>query len=217
VLYGLVAAIAALQTAWSRRLWPPRPFRPVVGVVALALPLAALAGSSVLGLAVIASVAVALAAGFTRPPRHGHPIDIAAASLACGLFAGLAAASLVLIRDVDLGAAVVLLAFVSAYEVGDYLVGSGAANVIEGPAAGMIGLLVVTFTVSLLRPSPFHHAAAVWALGAMTAVLCPLGQLAASMLLPSGGTFAPALRRLDSLLLVGPLWALLLMGKVGLG
>jgi hypothetical protein len=217
VLYGIVAAVAALQAAWARRMRPPRPFRPVSALVALGLPVAALAGTQVLGLAVLVAVGLALLAGYTGPPRRGHPIDVAAASLACGLFPGLACASLVLVRDVDLAAAIVLLVFVSAYEVGDFLVGSGAGNVVEGPAAGMIGLLVVAFTVSLLRPSTFHDAAGVWALAGMTAVLCPLGQLVASTLLPSGTAFAPALRRLDSLLLVAPLWAVLLMGKVGLG
>ena len=37
--------------------------------------------------------------------------------------------------------------------------------------------------------------------------LCPLGPVAASALMGDRATPVPALRRLDSLLLVGPLWA----------
>jgi hypothetical protein len=45
--------------------------------------------------------------------------------------------------------------------------------------------------------------------GGFAAFCCPLGQIAASAILPSADARAPALRRLDSLLLLGPAWALL--------
>jgi len=38
-------------------------------------------------------------------------------------------------------------------------------------------------------------------------VLCPAGQLAASMILPKVDSPASALRRIDSLLLLAPAWA----------
>jgi hypothetical protein len=91
-------------------------------------------------------------------------------------------------------------------------VGSGSTTVVEGPAAGCIGVLVATFAVSVVRPDLFGgDAKQVWAMGVLTALACPLGQLTASAVLPSGGAFAPALRRLDSYLVVAPVWALALL------
>ena len=45
--------------------------------------------------------------------------------------------------------------------------------------------------------------------GGFAALLCPLGQVVASALLPRADAPAPALRRLDSLLLLGPTWPFL--------
>jgi hypothetical protein len=223
-LFAAVAAVAALQTSFARRRGPVRPVRLVSGIVALGLPLVALAGSRAVGAALIVAVGLALAsprlaALGDRTPPGGRvaPVGVAAATLAAGMWVGLAGASVVLVRRASLAAAVVLLVLVAAYEVGDYLVGTGAANVVEGPAAGMIGLLVMTFTVSLLRPAPLHDVTTVWVLGVLTALACPLGQLLATSLLPSGGAHAPALRRLDSWLLAAPLWAVVVLPKVGLG
>jgi hypothetical protein len=44
------------------------------------------------------------------------------------------------------------------------------------------------------------------AFGILAAVLCPLGQLFGSVILPRADAPASALRRLDSLLLLGPAW-----------
>ncbi|MBV8305171.1 MAG: hypothetical protein JOZ04_13240, partial [Acidimicrobiia bacterium] len=44
-------------------------------------------------------------------------------------------------------------------------------------------------------------------LGLLAAVLAPLGPLAGSVLLGDRSAKAPALRRLDSLLLLAPVWA----------
>jgi hypothetical protein len=226
-LFAGLAAVAALQTGYCRRRDVIRPVRAVSALIAFGLPLAALAGSRAVGAALIVAVALALGSprvpGALRAGRDGAPtwravpVDVAAATLAAGLFVGLAGASVVLAREASLAGAIVLLVLVAAYEIGDYVVGTGAANVVEGPAAGIIGLLVVTFTVSLLRPAPLDHAVTVWVLGALTAALCPLGQLLATSLLPNGSAFAPALRRLDSWLLAAPLWAVVLLTRVGLG
>jgi hypothetical protein len=72
---------------------------------------------------------------------------------------------------------------------------------------------VATFALSVVQPDPFTSAGAVWAMGALTALGCPVGQVAASALLPSGGSFAPALRRLDSFLPVAPLWVMVLLAS----
>ena len=148
----------------------------------------------------------------TSAPAPGAlAICTASITLRCGFFAGLAAGCVVLVHREDAAAALVLILLVCSYEAGDYLVGSGSTTVVEGPAAGCIGVLVATFAVSVVRPDLFGGAGEVWAVGVATALACPLGQLGASAVLPSGGAFAPALRRLDSYLLAAPVWALALL------
>jgi hypothetical protein len=59
--------------------------------------------------------------------------------------------------------------------------------------------------VAVLQVPPFDGEAA-FTFAALAAVACPLGQLLASALLPAADAKAPALRRLDSLLLLAPVW-----------
>ena len=63
----------------------------------------------------------------------------------------------------------------------------------------------VTLFVAVLVPS--FTGAGSFALGVVAGTLAPLGPLAASALLGDRSAPAPALRRLDSLLLMGPVWA----------
>jgi hypothetical protein len=116
-----------------------------------------------------------------------------------------AAASVVLVRADSLESAVMLLLLVSAYEMGDFIVGSGASNPVEGPLTGITTLLLVGLPLAFLLVEPFD-AAGVALLG-FAAAACPVGQLAASAVLPGAGAPAPALRRIDTLLVLGPLWA----------
>jgi len=111
----------------------------------------------------------------------------------------------VLIRAEDVTSAVVLLLLVSAYEAGDFIVGSGASNSVEGPLAGATTSLVLAFPLALVLMPPFDHAGL--ALLGFVAAGPPLGQVMASALLPRAGASAPALRRIDSLLLLAPIWA----------
>ena len=114
---------------------------------------------------------------------------------------------MVLLTRLDQGSAIALLLLVSAYETGDYLVGSGARNPFEGPLAGIAAVTVVTFVVSTFGIAAFDVGQA-WLFGALVAVLAPLGQLFASAVLPAAAAPASCLRRLDSLLLAGPVWYL---------
>ena len=215
-LFGALAAVAALQSAYAWRRSSPRPHRIVAALTGLALPLAALAGLVAVPIAALiaALVAVVVApAGVGRAGqsagggRAGRPRPMAGAlaTLRCGLLPALAAAAIVEVERFGLESLLTLLCLVAVYDAGDFLVGSGAANAVEGPLAGSIGVLVVTFTASVLEPAPLS-APQVWGLGIATALIAPLGQLAGSAMLPSGGSFAPALRRIDSLLLVAPTW-----------
>ena len=59
------------------------------------------------------------------------------------------------------------------------------------------------------------HGGPVVIYGIVFAVLAPLGQLAASAVLPDADEIASGLRRFDSILLGGPVWAAMLAAGVG--
>lgn len=205
LVYGSVAAVAAAQTA---RVWRSRRQRPneavAAGMAGLMAAGACLgAGGAGLGILAGAAMAVVVARGDGRSP---HPTLVDAGwTIQCGLPPGLAAMSVVLLARLDQGSAIALLLLVSAYETGDFLVGSGARNPYEGPAAGGSAIVVITFIISTLPISALDFGQA-WLFGGLVLLLAPLGQLAASALLPSAKAPATGLRRMDSLLLAAPVW-----------
>jgi sulfur-carrier protein len=206
-LLALVAGAAATQTAaaWRRVGRPAN--APVAGLSALGLPLLAALGTASLGAGVVAVAVLALAVSvLSRRNRRQHQIWARAGlTLRCGFPVGLAAASLVIIRHLEIGAAVSLVLLVCAYDLGDFVVGTDAATPVEGPVAGIVAALVVAFTLGVFAVPPFVVASAL-VFGGLAAVLFPLGQLVATELLPAAAARAQALRRLDSFLLVGPIW-----------
>jgi hypothetical protein len=206
VLYGTTAAVAAAQTAraWRRR--RARPSEPVAAAGAGAVALGAVFGPGGVGVALLglAGAAVWWAYGDARSRR---PLLVdAGLTVQCGMFAGLAAASMVLALRLDIGAAIALLLLASAYEVGDFLIGSGARSTLEGPVAGIAAMLVVIFVVGWFGLAELDFTSAT-SFGLLAVPLCPAGQLLASAVLPDAASPASALRRLDSLLLLAPLWA----------
>ncbi|MGH9155255.1 MAG: hypothetical protein ACRD1K_05275, partial [Acidimicrobiales bacterium] len=123
------------------------------------------------------------------------------------LLAGLAAAGPVLLRRDGVAAAMVLLAYAAVYDTGAYVVGTGADHAWEGAVAGILSIGAVTLAVAAILVPPFRGASP-WLLGGLAAVAAPAGPLVGSALLGDRRVAAPALRRLDSLLILGPLWAL---------
>jgi hypothetical protein len=203
--YGTAAAIAGAQAA---RVWRRRKVRAnevVAAAMAGAMALGACLGAGGAGVAVLGGVVAALAVALGDGRSPNRALADAGWTIQCALFPGLAAMSMVLLARLDQGAAIALLLLVSAYETGDYLIGSGSRNPYEGPAAGLSAIVVVTFMVSTLPISSLSFGEA-WFFGGLVAVLAPLGQLFASALLPTAGSPASALRRLDSLLLAAPAW-----------
>jgi hypothetical protein len=91
------------------------------------------------------------------------------------------------------------------YDAGAWVIGSGSRHRWLGPVAGMACILPVTMLVAALGLQ--FREAAVWELGATAAVLAPLGPIAAGFLLGDRRATAPAWRRLDSLVLLGPIWS----------
>jgi len=209
VVGSVVALLAGLQTgfAWLPKTKATRSWTAAAafatGISGFYGPWGAVIGV-VLGLLIL-TVYLVLYRGHRRTPlqlfdvlvRSSLPVGLAAACLAAMAF-----------RNLPVLIALVLL--VSAYEVGDFLVGSGAFNPVEGPMAGVIAAGVVAFFLFLIQPDPFSSETIV-VFVAVAAVSCVAGQYLASALLPRGNAWAPALRRLDSYLLVAPIWLLLLV------
>jgi hypothetical protein len=173
-------------------------------------------GGSVGGVAMAAAVGAVAASAFLGP-QGTDPIVNAGAVIRASLFVGLAAAAMVLLYRVDIGAAATLFLLVSSYEFGDFLIGSGASNRVEGPVAGILLVLVMTgaLSVDVIQPPPFEGGT-IWLIGIIAALLCPVGQIAASAILPRAGAPARALRRLDSYLVAAPVWLVLMWAEVHL-
>ena len=133
-------------------------------------------GVASMGLAIVAVTVVALAVAVvgSRVPRR--LFEAAGTTLQCGLPAGVGAAGVVLTLRLEIGAAVTLVLLVAAYEVGDYLVGSGASSSIEGPIAGIVAMAAICSAIAVLRVPPFDGGA-VFVFGGFAALGCPLGQV----------------------------------------
>lgn len=205
LVYGGAAAIAAAQTA---RCWRKRRNRPnevaAAGMAGL-MGAGACFGAGGAGLGILLGTALAFVAA-TGDTRSRHPSIVDAGwTIQCALPPGIVALSMVLLARLDQGSAFALLLLVSVYETGDYLIGSGARNPYEGPAAGASAIVVITFIISTLPISTLDFGEA-WLFGGLVVLLAPLGQLFASALLPAAKSPASALRRLDSLLLAAPVW-----------
>lgn len=193
------------------RTWRARgaPVDPRVALLGVAV---VVAGAAVhpraMGVLLLALVGVAVALGARQLGEGDQPLEaLARASLVLqsALPPAIAGGCLVLLADLEVWAAISLVLLASAYESGDYLIGSGAANAYEGPLAGGLAVFVVTLVVAALGFPPFDVGEAM-VFGLLVAPGAFAGQLLASALLPHARAFAPALRRVDSLLLVTPLW-----------
>lgn len=210
---AVVAGVAGLQTghAWAKH--APSDRR-VSASFAVIMALCGLAGTVGLGIGSLiltfAAVAYSLSGVIPQGPgKQESTIDFAGILIRSSLPAGIAGGSLIALTGRGVGAAIGLVLLVSAYEIGDYLVGSGSANAVEGPVAGIAVLAVVGAGLALAQPAPFDGPRVVL-FSILTAACCPLGQILASAILPRGDAWSPGLRRLDSLLLAGPIWLLLL-------
>jgi len=153
---------------------------------------------------IVAGVAIGLVTRlFVRTKAPSRDIAL---TLVIGVPIGLAAASPVLVRSAGIMPALLLLGYAAAYDAGAYLIGTGAASAWEGPAAGVAAFVPLTIFVAVAFIPPFSGVEPLL-LGLLAAVLAPIGPVAASALLGDRTADAPGLRRLDSLLLLGPTWA----------
>lgn len=176
------------------------PERVLAVIVGTGLPVGAAAGSDTMAAFAALSALLALTLGL----RGLLP-------LLSGLTVGVAAASPVLLAHLGSGAAVALLVLVAAYDAGDFIVGTGASTSWEGPAAGVTAVAVLGFATVVVAQPPLEEDGSA-TLAVLVALLAPLGPPLASVLVGDGATPARFVRRLDSLLLVGPLAAFAMAG-----
>jgi molybdopterin converting factor small subunit len=216
-LFGLVAGIAALQAGQSWRRAGYRPSRLVAAPFAIALPVAAVSSYSLPGVIVLALPLIALAAAFVVPRRRRRTTAFGAAGITilCALVPGLAAMGMVYTARLGVGACIVFVLLISAYDVGSFLVGAEASSPSHGIIAGCLCVLVAMAPVFAFQLPPFDGESAAWVFGGMIAVFAPLGQIVSAFALPSGTTWVPALRRLDAYVLTAPLWAWSLWSYLG--
>jgi hypothetical protein len=211
VLFGVVAGAAAAQVIDASRRNEASLDRAVAGFAASALPVAATLGAQALGIGFLALAVIAVVGAASNPERGRKPLPRAGQIVMAAGICGGAAASLVLLAEYEIGAIIVLLVFVMVYDASDFVVGSGAGNAVEGPLAGMF-FIAATASIAALLGTPPWGGVDIWSFAVLAMVACPAGQILASAMLPQANAHAPALRRLDTYLIVAPAWA----GLVGL-
>ncbi len=215
-LAGWLAVVAGLAAGSAARSWgtpaavqrqphnrrllvqPPVPVTvTLTAVVALS---SALGGVSVAVAAII--VGAALVAGAVFGPL-GQPDPVRRVLIVLG--PALAASSLVLVRAHGLAYGLVLAGMVTVYDSSAFLIGTGAPNRWEGLFAGVASIAALTLFVAAVLTPPFTGSSP-WLLGIAAAVLTPAGPALGRWLIGDPAARVPALRRLDSLLLLGPAW-----------
>ena len=189
------------------------PLRLPAVLAAASLPLAAVAGTDLVAAALAALTIVVLVHRIWSGPVGGAVGDVGLI-LVGAVPLGLAAASPVLLAELAPSAAVVLLVLVAAYDAGDFLVGTGSHTPWEGPVAGAVAVAVCGFGAWTWAPPPLEGPG-VLALVVATAVLAPFGPPAGSVLIGDGHRPARFVRRLDTLLVLGPVAAFAAAGVVG--
>ena len=114
-----------------------------------------------------------------------------------------------------------ILGLVAGYDAAQYVVGTGAVNHWEGPAAGVATVLAGTLAVASLAVPPFTLTTA-FVLAVIVCVAGPLGPIVARRIAPvprddeaGASEEAPAIRRLSTLLAAGP-FVLVLIGVIHL-
>ena len=214
VLIGSVASVAALQSVRSWKQVRVEVDRQVAALMPIVAAIATLAGVALAGFVLAFSAVVAVVVAMGSPDRRVPVLARAGTTMRCALLPTVVAVSVVSMARTSTSALLVLLVFVSAFEIGNHLVGTDAGSVFEGPVAGMAAVLVVTFTESTFQFGPFSSHAA-WLFGGMVAVGAPLGGPLAAAMVPRASEVGAALRRLDVWLVVAPLWCWSLWNLLG--
>ncbi|GAC1518164.1 MAG: hypothetical protein NVS1B12_09850 [Acidimicrobiales bacterium] len=207
---AIVAGLAGTQAARSWKRIPTRhPLPPASGGAAMVSVLGACFGPvGFAGAAAVALVGAAIWSTVVATQRSGAnaPGGDVVLTVACAAVPALAAAGPVLLRGHGLVAALVLVIYALVHDASAFLIGAGARRPWEGPLAGVASIGSVTVAVAAIFPQ--FKGASPWELGILAALLTPLGPVVSGFVVGSHRARIPALRRLDSLVLLGPIWAL---------
>lgn len=218
VLFAAVGGVAAAQTARAWRAAGLRPSRAVAGWGSLLVVLVSVMGLGWAGASLVALVAAAAVAG-VMVPGPGGVLVTTGATVRSALGPVIVGVSMVQLSDLGWAVAGILVGLALGYDLACHVWSSDGAGPVVGRVVGMVTVLVLTLAVSavhtLFELDPFGPAAAVWVFGALAAVLCPLGPMVASTMLPSASAGAPALRRLDVLIVAAPMWMAAMWGYLG--
>lgn len=218
VLFAAVGGVAGAQAARSWRAAGLRPSRAVAGWGPLLLTLVSVMGLGWAGAGLVVLAIAAVVAGFAVPGPGGVLVT-AGATVRSALGPAIVGVSMVQLAGLGWAVAGMLVLLALGYDLACHVWSSDGAGPFVGRIVGMVTVLVLTLAVSavhtLFSLEPFGPAASVWVFGAMAAVLCPLGPMVASALLPSAQAGAPALRRLDSLIVAAPVWMAAMWGYLG--
>lgn len=214
-LFTVVGGLSAAQTARTWRAAGLRAHQGVAGwgaavVVAVSFWDLAWAGGALLGVVV---AAVGVAVGRLGPggvaANAGSTVRSAVGPAAVGV-------AMVQLASVSWSLVVLVVVLASGYDLACNVWSSDGAGPLVGRVVGVATVVVLTTGATavhtVLRVDPFATTAGVVVFGAMAAVLLPLGPMVASLLLPAPDAQAPALRRLDSLLVVAPVWMVAMWG-----
>jgi hypothetical protein len=217
-----LAATAALAAGSTTNTWRARGSSraPIAAGLAAAIVLAAIAGPlAAAGTGVAAALVIVTEAlfngrgaiggrgarsrvrGSARPqPGLVRGILIVALPAAAG-------AGFVLTRRQGFDEALVLGGMMVVYDSAAYVIGTGAKNRWEGPMVGIVSVGILSVLVAAVLAPPFTGSSP-WILGGLAAVLLPLGPIVCRPLVGQARSPArvPALRRLDSLVLLAPAW-----------
>lgn len=198
VILAAVAATAGWQAAASNgsdRLLAP--------MVAGGVVLAAVIDQRLMGVMVIAAALGSVVVGSLGSKSEQGVAARCGALVGSWLLVGVAGGSVVVAAQRELGAAVILLWAAAMYDAGAYLVGAGSRSRWIGPVAGALGAVAVVYTAVQLAVPPIEPQN-FWRFALLVAVTLPLGPIVARFAVGSDGW---AVRRLDSLMVTGPVWA----------
>ena len=199
---GLLGATAATQTARS---WGAlRPVRYLAFGGGLFIPLAAAVGPVGVAAGIVAVLIAAVVLSGPRSTDLALVARVALIPIACGV----AVAAPVALRGEGLAAVGVLVASVLLYDATVFVMGADAKWRWEGVVPGLVAVVAVTLFAAAVLVPPFRGAAP-WVLGGLALAALPAGAVVGALLRGPEPRPVPALRRIDSLLVLGPLWLLL--------
>jgi hypothetical protein len=206
---AVVTGIRATESKRRKRSSQPSPLILAALAVCVLDPLIAL-GGMLIGVAALVLSAAGLTALVVVSvfQASARPVRTAAVRLVAAITPTLAVTGVVLARHQGSSLALVMVAAALAFDIGAFLMGNSRTP-LGGPvgvAFGVISVAVVALFAAAVMGPPMSGARP-WVVFAVVAVAAPAGVRLCQW--PAGGERLPALRRLDSLSVVAPVWVVL--------